>query len=75
MLWSVSSGELIRTFKGHGSDVTSVTFSPDGKIIASGSKDDTIKLWSVSSGELIRTFKGNTVQLSKKTAGNQDNRV
>ena len=41
---------------GHISWVNSVTFSPDGQILASGSEDNTIKLWRVSDGNLIRTL-------------------
>jgi len=46
--------------KGHTSGLKSVNFSPDGKYIASGSSDETIKLWNVETGELIRTLVGNT---------------
>ena len=42
---------------GHSNDINSVCFSPDGKLIASGSDDNTIKLWNVKDGALIRTFK------------------
>jgi len=45
---------------GHSREVTSVCFSPDGKLMASGSWDNTIKLWNVKDGALIRTFKGNS---------------
>jgi WD40 repeat protein/subtilase family serine protease len=41
---------------GHSSIVTSVAFSPDGSLLASGSWDDTIKLWRVSDGALVRTL-------------------
>jgi serine/threonine protein kinase len=49
-LWEVNTGRLIRTLAGHTDYVHSVSFSPDGKILASGSGDKTIKLWEVSTG-------------------------
>lgn len=45
-------------FTGHDGGVYSVAFSPDGKTIASGSWDKTIKLWEVSTGKLIKTLTG-----------------
>src|SRR5256885_1364904 len=36
----------------------SVAFSPEGKTLASGSYDKTIKLWDVASGELLRSLEG-----------------
>jgi WD40 repeat protein len=44
--------------EGHSAGVLSVAFSPDGKTIASGSVDDTLRLWSVSQNRLIRTMQG-----------------
>jgi WD40 repeat protein len=55
-LWDVT-GKLIREFKGHQNAVWSVSFSPDGKYIATGSEDTTARLWDVT-GKLIREFKG-----------------
>ncbi|CAE6486840.1 unnamed protein product, partial [Rhizoctonia solani] len=38
-----SSSTIVHT--GHTSPVTSVAFSPDGNSVASGSRDDTIRIW------------------------------
>jgi WD40 repeat protein len=51
---------LPRTLTGHTNGVNSVTFSPDGRTLASGSGDKTIKLWDAASGELLRTLTGHT---------------
>ena len=37
----------IKTLKGHCEDVVSVSYSPDGKYLASGSADETVKDWGV----------------------------
>jgi WD40 repeat protein len=50
--------KVLHTLEGHNSNVLSVAFSPDGKKVASGSKDKTIKLWEVNTGELLQTLKG-----------------
>ena len=42
----------------HSDMVYSVTFSPNGRQVLSGSKDKTIKLWDVRTGRLLRTLKG-----------------
>jgi WD40 repeat protein len=48
----------LATLKGHAGDVTSVAFSPDGKTLAAGSRDTTIKLWDVRTGQELATLKG-----------------
>ena len=42
-------GQETLTLKGHSDSVTSVSFSPDGKRIVSGSTDKTVKIWDISS--------------------------
>jgi WD40 repeat protein len=52
------------TFVGHAASVSSVAFSPDGKTVASGSDDKTIRLWDVKSGKSRTTPEGHTGEVS-----------
>ena len=40
--------------------MNSVSFSPDGTKVASGSGDKTVKLWDVTSGECLQTLEGHS---------------
>ena len=59
-IYDVSTGKEIDLFTGHTNLVESVSFSPDGKIIASGSSDDTIRLWDAATGKHLKAFEGHT---------------
>jgi WD40 repeat protein len=56
-LWRQYCGEQSR-LRGHKGPVTAVSFSPDDRLIASGSTDSTIKLWDAVSGKHVRALVG-----------------
>ena len=57
-VWDVTSGECLQTLRGHSDWVKSVSFSPDGTKVASGSA--TVKLWDVTSGACLKTLEGHS---------------
>jgi WD40 repeat protein len=48
---------------GHNGTVCSIAFSPDGKTLASGSVDTTVKLWDVASGKEVGALYGHDDQV------------
>jgi WD40 repeat protein len=48
----------MHTLEEHEGAVRSVTFSPDGELLASGSADGTVRLWNVKDGEQLCKLEG-----------------
>lgn len=46
--------------KGHAGAVTSLSWSPDGTLLATASADHTVRLWQASTGKSILRYKGHT---------------
>jgi RNA polymerase sigma factor (sigma-70 family) len=49
--------------QGHSWGVTSLSFCGDGKLLASGSRDGTVKIWDLSAGREIRSFAGHSAEV------------
>jgi len=45
VLWSMATGQPVKTFAGHQASVTCLAFSPDGGWLASGSLDASVRFW------------------------------
>jgi hypothetical protein len=53
-----------RTLRGHAGEVLGITFSPDGRLLATASYDGTARLWDPATGGHLRTLTGHTRQVS-----------
>jgi eukaryotic-like serine/threonine-protein kinase len=59
-LWDLATGREKVKLAGHPLGVLAVAFNPEGTILASASRDRTMRLWDTQSGELLRTLFGHT---------------
>ncbi len=59
-LIAIESGRCEQVLEGHTGSIRSVTFSPHGERLASGSEDNTIRLWEVESGRCVQVLEGHT---------------
>ena len=67
-LWNVDTmdpekSKLQHTITGYSAEVNSISFSPDGKSLASGYRRKNIKLWDVETGKVKHLFKGHPYPL------------
>ena len=58
---SIPPGFTLRhTFEGHTQFIARIAWSPNGKILASPSRDGTIRLWGVETGQHLGTLGGHS---------------
>lgn len=57
-LYDPTSDEPPRVLRGHSGGVTSLAYSPDGSVLASGADDNTFRLWDAATGAQQRLLTG-----------------
>ena len=68
LVWDALTGSNVSTYEsredrkkeGHTKSVTAVTWSPDGRRIASASRDNTVQIWNPTTARNILTYRGHT---------------
>ncbi|CEG48172.1 WD40 repeat-containing protein [Plasmopara halstedii] len=56
-LWDISTGAVVKAFRGHFASVCDAQFNRHANFIVSGSKDGTIRLWDILSGLCVHTLR------------------
>jgi WD40 repeat protein len=46
-IWNVQDGALLHQVPAHYQSITAINFSPDGRFLATGSSDGTVRLWGI----------------------------
>ncbi len=59
-IYDARTWEALDLLPRHWGDALSMSYSPDGRTLASGSDDNTVILWDVNTGEERRTLTGHT---------------
>ena len=59
-IYDKHTGEALDLLTGHTEDVSSIAFSPNDSILASGSYDNTIQIWDTQTNKLKATLAGHT---------------
>jgi WD40 repeat protein len=45
-IWDITTGNTVATYRGHTQQVSAIAWSPDGRLLATGSNDTTVRVWT-----------------------------
>jgi WD40 repeat protein len=62
-VWDVATAKELFSLQGHVEGVTCIDFSPDGKLLATGSQDKNVKVWDAATGKELGTYRGHRMRL------------
>ncbi|MBE9069533.1 NACHT domain-containing protein [Leptolyngbya cf. ectocarpi LEGE 11479] len=60
---SPAAGSVLATFKGHTNQIWAISLTAHGKMMASGSLDQTVRLWNLETGQLQQTIRGHNHEI------------
>lgn len=61
-IWDIGRNKLQHTFIGHKERITGIALQPHGPLLASASKDGTLRLWNVVHGEQVADMHADELQ-------------
>lgn len=64
LVWEWQSETYVLKQQGHSTNVSCLTYSPDGQILATGGEDGKIKLWNLDAGFCYVTFSEHTAAVT-----------
>ncbi len=59
-VWDCKNGKMQLSLEGHKDSINSIKWSPDGRVLASGSSDGIINIWNPQTGKHLMSLKGHT---------------
>jgi WD40 repeat protein/serine/threonine protein kinase len=59
-IWDTATGRLISDLPGHPGHLHCVAYSPNGRLLASGSADKTVRIWDLATGQETGTLVGHS---------------
>lgn len=56
-IWDMIAGRCIISFQAHNDDITAISYSPNGRYLATASLDKTIRVWNAYDFSLLREYR------------------